>query len=379
MSTVPTLSIDARKWVETIEAAGAECLFSAVSAKNVAHVLSTATIRGPQKLLCASVSNFVPAMLENTHGISILTTLVRYGTPATVEQVSSKLVAADEGVWSLAALPKKELTKALSHLLERLVYREDCTGESYKALLNKLRSCKKKTLFASPFALPAAARLMVVDTVFADAVAASAESQKTFAESCQDATRAAAAEDFCSTLFESPTDVAADFVWKALAPSLKAASKARPREAVLAVLAARAQATFANKLAEAIVQWPNLHELCEREIYMQIVAHLLERSDDEKIANKLVAAVITQKTDVTDRMQSRKAAPQHLLTALTAKASYGKTLEKSLGESQTKRLAAAKVRFANATQPKAASTQQAILEKLNKLNISGAGAKRARE
>lgn len=379
MSTGATLSIDARKWVETIEAAGVECLCSPVSAKNVNHVLSTATVRGPQKQLCAAVANFVPAMLASAHGISILTALVRYGTPATVEQVAGKVTTADPEVWSFAAAPKKEFTKPLSQLLERLIYREDCSGESYKALLEKLRAAKKPALLSSLFTLPAVARLMVVDPAFAQTVATSTDSQKAFAQSCQDALLAAGGVEFCHIIFENPADAAADFVAKSLASSLKAASKTHPREGVIAALAARAPVPLVNKLAEALAQWSNLHDLCEREVYMQAVAHVLERADDERAANKLVAAVITQKSDVVDRVQSRKAAPQHLLAALTVRESYTKTLEKQLGESMAKMLTAAKVRFANATQPKAASTQQAILEKLKRLNVSGAGAKRARE
>ncbi|KPI89894.1 hypothetical protein ABL78_0966 [Leptomonas seymouri] len=379
MSTAATLSIDARKWVETIEAAGVECFYSPVSAKNVTHVLSTATIRGPQKQLCAAVSNFVPDMLQNTHGISILTALVRYGTPATVEQIASKLIAADKDVWSFTAAPKRELMKPLSRLLERLVYREDCTGESCTAILEALRSAKRQTLFSSLFVLPAAARFMVVDPSLAQSIATSTDSQKALAESCQDALRAAGAEEFCRILFETPTDVTTDFVWKSLAGSLKATSKVHPRESILAVLAASAPVPLTNKLAAALAQWPNLHELCQRDVYMQIVAQLLEHTDDEKVGSKLVATVITQESDIADRMQSRKAAPQHLLAALMAKPSYAKTLEKQLGKPQTKLLTAAKVRFANSTQPKAASTQQAIFEKLKKLNTSGAGAKRARE
>ncbi|KPA84201.1 hypothetical protein ABB37_02259 [Leptomonas pyrrhocoris] len=379
MSAAGTLSIDSRKWVETIEASGVECLCSPVSAKNVTHVLSTATVRGPQKQLCAAVSNFVPGMLENAHGISILTALVCYGTPATVELISGKLIAVDEGVWSFTAAPSKELTKPLSHLLERLVYREDCTGKSRKALLDKLQSAENQALFSSLFTLPAAARLMVVDPSVAQSFAASANSQKTFAESCQDPVHVAGAEEFCRILLETPTDVAVEFLWKSLAGSLKPTSKTHPRESVLAVLAARAPVLLVNKLAGAVAQWSNLHALCERDAYMEIVAQLLERMDDEKTGNKLVAAVVTQKTDITDRVQSRKAAPHHLLAALTAKPYYAKALEKQLGESQTKLLTAAKVRFVNATQPKAVSTQRSILEKLTKLNASGAGAKRARE
>jgi hypothetical protein len=379
MSSGSTLSIDARKWAETIETAGAECLCSPVSAENVTHVLSTATVRGPQKQLCAAVSAYVSGMLENTHGIAILSALVRYGTPATVEQVVGKVVAANKDVWTFAEAPKKELVKPLSQLLERLVYREDCSGESYKALVDKLRSAKKQTLFSSAFTLPAVARLMVVDPSFAQSVASSTEAQKALAESCQDDARVAGTEGLCRILFERPTGVIADFVWKSLAPSLKTASKEHPRGAVLDVLAARAPVALTNKLAEALAQWPNLHDLCEKALYMEVVAHVLERADDEKAANKLVAAVITQKRDVMDRLNSRKTAPQHLLAALTAKPSYAWTVEKQLGESQTKLLMAAKVRFTNVKQPKAVSTQQAILEKLNRLNASGAGTKRARE
>lgn len=379
MPATATLSIDARKWVETIEATGVECLCSPVSVKNVVHVLSTATIRGPQKQLCAAVGSFVPSMLDSCHGISILTALVRYGTPATVEQVAQKVTAANKDLWSFAAAPKKDLVKPLSQLLERFVYREDCTGEAYKALVDKLRSAKKQNLFASLFTLPAAARLMSVDPAFAHAVVASSESQKALGESCHDALRANGAEELCRILFEKPSDVASDFVWKSLAPSLKASCKAHPREGVIAVLAARAPTTVVNKLGEALAQWPNLRELCERDVYMQAVAQLLERADDEKAGNKLIAAVFVQKSDVTDRVQSRKAAPQHLLAALTSKPSYAKTLEKQLGEPQSKLLTAAKLRFANATQPKAASTQQAILEKLKKLDTPRAGTKRPRD
>lgn len=385
MSSTASLSIDPRKWAETIEAAGVECLCAATSAKNVTHVLSTATVRAPQKQLCAAVSNFVPAMLDNTHGISILTALVRFGTTATVEQVAAKLVAADEAVWSFKAAPKKELAKQLAQLLERLVFREDCTGEAYKALLERFKAVKKGALLSSAFTLPAAARLVVVDPAFAKALLSSAEGHKALAESCHDAARAAAAVDFCRTLFAGSVDeavvvAAGDFVGKALAPSMKVSSTAaRPREEVLAVLAAHAPAALVNKLVDAVAQWPTLRELCRRDAFEHIVAYLLERCDDEKAGNKLVAAVMAEEADVTARMEARKAAPQHLLAALTAKPSYAHTLEQRLGAPQAKRLAAAKVRFTNATQPKASATQRAIREKLQKLqSATGAGAKRAR-
>ncbi|CAJ1009843.1 hypothetical protein Q4I28_005157 [Leishmania naiffi] len=385
MPSAATLSIDARKWAETIEEAGAECFCSAVSAKNVTHVLSTATVRAPQKQLCAAVSNFVPAMLESVHGVSILTALVRYGTTATVEQVTSKLLAADEGVWSFTAAPKKEMTKCLSQLLERLAYREDCTGESHKALFDSLKAVKKQALMTSPFTLPATARLALVDDAFAAALLSSSEAQRALGRSCQDAATAAAAEAFCCALFERATDDAvSDFVWKALAASMKPDAKAHPREAILALLASHAPVPLVNKVTNAMAQWPTVRDLCTRDSYAHIVAHLLERCDDERAGNRLVAAVITQEADVTQRMGARKAAQHHLLAALTAKPSYAQALQKRLGTSQTKRLAAAKVRFANATQPKAITTQQVILEKLKKLRSTatssfGAGVKRARE
>lgn len=385
MPSAATLSIDARKWTGTIEAAGADCLCSAISAKNVAHVLSTATVRAPQKQLCAAVSNFVPAMLENAHGVSILTALVRYGTTATVEQIASKLTAADEDVWSFVAAPKKEMTKCLSLLLERMVYREDCTGESHNALLGRLKAIKKPSLMSSSFTLPATARLALVDDAFAAGLLSSSEAQKALGKSCQHAATAAAAEEFCRTLFERPKDNAAgDFVWKALAASMKADAKAHPREALLAILAAHGPVPLVSKMADAMAQWSTVRELCTRDSYAHIVAHLLERCDDERVGNRLVAAVITQEADVTERIGARKAAQHHLLAVLAAKSSYAQTLEKRLGISQTKRLAAVKVRFANATQSKATTTQQAILEKLKKLpctttSSSGAGTKRARE
>ncbi|KAG5475473.1 hypothetical protein LSCM1_03593 [Leishmania martiniquensis] len=385
MPSEATLSIDARKWTETVEAAGASCLFSAVSAKNVTHVLSTATVRAPQKQLCAAVSTFVPAMLENAHGVSILTALVRYGTTATVEQVASKLVESDKSVWSFTAPPKKELTKCLSQLLERLVYREDCHGESCKALIGRLKALNKRTLMTSSFTLPATARLALVDKAFAAALLSSSEAQKALANSCLDAATAAAAEEFCRTLFERSTDKAAgDFVWKALGASMKANAKAHPREAILTLLAAHAPVPLVNKMTKAMAQWPTVRDLCVRDSYAHIIAHLLERCDDERVGNELVAAVIKQETDVTERMGARKSAQHHLLAALSAKPSYAQTLEKLLGASQTKRLAAARLRFANATQPKAVTTQQAILDKLKKLcsttgSSFGAGAKRLRE
>ncbi|CAG9576852.1 conserved hypothetical protein [Leishmania major strain Friedlin] len=385
MPSAATLSIDARKWTETIKAAGADCLCSAVSAKNVTHVLSTATVRAPQKQLCAAVSDFVPAMLENTHGVSILTALVRYGTTATVEQIASKLTPAEEGVWSFTAAPKKEMTKCLSHLLERLVYREDCTGESHNALLGRLKAVKKKSLMTSSFTLPATARLALVDDAFAAGLLSSGEAQKALGRSCQHAATAASAEEFCRTLLERPKDNAAsDFVWKALAASMKADAKAHPREAILALLAAHGPVQLVNRMADAMAQWSTVRELCTLDSYAHIIAHLLERCDDERAGNRLVAAVITQEADVTERMGARKAAQQHLLAALAAKSSYAQTLERRLGTSQTKRLAAAKVRFANATQSKATTTQQAILEKLKKLHSTTksslvAGTKRARE
>ncbi|KAG5501128.1 hypothetical protein GH5_04724 [Leishmania sp. Ghana 2012 LV757] len=385
MRSEVTLSIDARKWAETIEAAGANCLLSAVSAKNVTHVLSTATARAPQKQLCAAVSNVVPAMLENAHGVSILTALVRYGTTATVEQVASKLTESDGGVWSFADAPKKELTKCLSQLLERLVYREDCHGESYKALISRLKATKKQSLMTSSFTLPAAARLALVDDTFAAALLSSSEAQKSLAKSCQNASTTDAAEEFCRILFERSTDDrAGNFVWKTLAASMKANAKAHPREAILALLAAHAPVPLVNKMTNAMAQWPTVRDLCVRDSYAHIVAHMLERCDDEKAGNELVAAVIKQETDVKERMSARKSAQHHLLAVLSAKPSYGQTLEKCLGASQAKRLAAARVRFANATQPKAITTQQAILDKLKKLHSTtsssfGAGVKRLRE
>ncbi|KAK7198620.1 hypothetical protein NESM_000825200 [Novymonas esmeraldas] len=382
MSSVATLSIDARKWAETIEAAGVDCLCSAVSAKNVTHVLSTATVRAPQKQLGAAVSNFVPTLLENTHGVSILTALVRYGTTTTVELVASKVAAADEPVWTFAAPPRKELVRQLSRLLERLVYREDCSGESVKALLARLKALKKTALLTSSFTLPATARLARVDGEFAASLFASSEAQKALAESCQDAATVAAAEEFLRVLFEKSTGDAAagDFVWKALAPSMKASATVHPREAVLALLAAHAPAQLVNKMADALAQWPTAHDMCARDACMHIVAHLLERCDADQIGNKLVAAVVTAEADMAAWMAARSAAPQHLLAALASRPSYAQTLEKRLGSPQTQRLTAAKVRFTNSTQPKATATQQAIQEKLKKLQGSaGAGSKRARD
>lgn len=366
-----TLSVDHRKWAETIESCGGECLCSPVSAANVEHVLSHATIRAPQKQLCSAVSDFVPGMLNCASGISILTSLVCHGTIATVDALSGMMLSSPlSSVWSLESAPKEELTKCLSHLFERLMYREDCTGQSFKQIVNFLVKAPKSRVFSASFSLPAAARLMRWNAEFATAVSNDRDAQKSLAAACSSGGTAAAAERCCQILLEKGGNAedCSDFLWKAVSPMLKAKAKVHPRESILASLASGGPVHRVSQLGNALLQWPNLHALCKRESYMDIIASIMERADDEAMCTKLISLIFLEVSDIDDRLGSRKSAANRMLASLTAKPAYLKALEKQMGGSQTKKLVAAKVRHTKATMPQSSATQKAIQERLQRLN-----------
>ncbi|EPY33176.1 hypothetical protein STCU_02450 [Strigomonas culicis] len=371
---VATLSIDSSKWAETIESSGEECLTSPISAKNVEHVLSTAVTRKAQKNLCASVLPFAASILKNRYGISIIISLVNYGTPKTVELVTEKLLAQDEELWTFKKKPSEdELTAFLSTLLERIVYREDCTGAAYTKIVDSLKSVPKSDLFRSPFTLAAAGRLVSRDSEFATKVSNDKDAKKALCEASTSLSSKDTAQKCIDTILQKGTDdegllsVKSKFVYEAFEPLLAVKSSTKPREDVLLALASLTSSGYALKLAHCLCKWDDLHTLAQKDSFAKVLAVLLERSVGEKAGLTIVSQVITTAVDIDTRLSSRKTAQLHLLAAISKSKEYTDVVAKKLGGSQEMKLKAARARYINATVPKALSTQASIQEKIKAL------------
>ncbi|RNF10854.1 uncharacterized protein Tco025E_06729 [Trypanosoma conorhini] len=142
------LTTEPTRWAEAIESS-VDCLFSPQSAKNVEDVLSKASTVKHQQNLLKAVEPFILKMLEDPVAISILTSLVKYGTVATVASITGIVGQECDKILSGASTPVEVCEAPFGILLERIIYREDCTAKCRMNLIKDLKSLDQRSLMGS--------------------------------------------------------------------------------------------------------------------------------------------------------------------------------------------------------------------------------------
>ncbi|CCW63608.1 unnamed protein product [Phytomonas sp. EM1] len=370
------LSLDPSKWIYTIESTKEKCLTSAVSAKNVKHVLSTATIRSPQRNLLTAILPFIQVMLNSVPGTSILTSLVKYGTTKTVDVIAKEAA----GIYSAHLLFIKpieyNLSTSLSELLDALVYRGDCKGDHRKGILKNLKSCDLKHLFGSTLTLVAAGRLFSIDHEFANFVVDDAKAKLAICRAAREKETKLAALRCCELIIdesrssttndESSSMIGPLFLFNVFKDSL-GSSTSRPHVEFIELLTRHLSPQIVSEIGELLQRWPDIYELSKKDSYTIVISNILERGFSEESCITLLGIIFKYIEDIDNRLNSTKTANWRLLAAVTRFSSAVSLLEKRMGTPIYPRLRAAKARYESATIPKAEVTRKNILEKLKKL------------
>lgn len=377
------------QWRELIESQGAECLNSELSAKNVEHSLSTARSRNPQKVLCHLVTPLLSSLSANVHGVNIITSLVNYGTVRTVNLLCSSLQKTVSSLVLSGGLDKdRALREAFGSLIERIMYRVDCTEDARKEVVNFVRRQEKTSLFSSAITLKGVARLMVVDPAFAADVAKNKEAKTSYRDALYATDIRNTAKEAYGILLsdgkrEEHYSILCQFVYDCVATVFaRKDAKYKPQAELALCIATNCPTEIVNKLAASVSGWDDLKEcLATNLVYYNVLAVLLERCDQAMVANKLAASLFTSTTEVEKLLVGRKTAPLHLLATIGNSPALTAAVEKSTGASLAVQLRAAKSCFTKATVPKSVATRASLQEKLKALNSSKTpiGEKRQRE
>lgn len=362
------LPAEPSKWAEIIEGSGEKALLSPVSSKNVERVLSTAAVRGPQKNLYKAVLPLLSKMVEDIHGVSILTSLVKYSTPKTVEGLVRELLSTDKELWTLQKEPSETLASALGELLDALVYREDCREEASREVISSLSADKAEKLLGSLFTLRAAGRLFCVDAEFAGRVMKEEQGKKALREAGASGPKKRSAVVFCERILSSSeaNSAASKYLFEVFFTASCDTAR-RPREEILLAMASKATPDVVSQMTKALLTWPNLRELLQREAYASIFAEINLRADDADAAERLTLNLFESVAEIDAMLASRKKASLRLLAAIAGKPTVVAALEKKLHAPLSGKLRGSQVRYTAASLPCALATQQAILAKLGHL------------
>lgn len=377
-----SLSTDPKKWKETIEGTGFSCLSNPISAKNVQSTLSHATAPGAQKILCTSIIPFVSEMVKNSMGVSILTSLVRYGTPGTVEKIAAEVMRESADMWNFTSFERvlPEIIEELSNLLDGFVYRTDASGGN----CDKIRQSLKKapgSVFHNIFTLPALGRLLASDLSFCKAVSKDKSILRACGEAIRNKKMKSATKFFCENALAKEVGSeenrsASEFLFHLCAPYLKKNASERPHEGVILSVVSLGDPVVVEKIGECIKDWPNVHDMAEREGYTKILSAVLERGS-KKVGPQILKRVFITESDVDKRLNSRKAPSLQLLSIIANTQPYLNAVNESIGKDQGVKLRGAAALFMKNTIPTAKGTRKLIEEKLHILQNSGV--KRLRE
>lgn len=377
-----SLSPDPKSWVDTIESSGAECLNSPVSAKNVRTVLSRAVIRGPQKNLCHSILPFVAEMMKNRHALSIIVSLVLYGTPATVEKIAAEVLKTNLEHWKFSNHDATiTCAEEQSDLLDAFVYREDSSGEKTSEIRNSLRNSKSLSL-RSEFTLPAAGRLLATNCEYRTLILADKASYLMVGNAAITRRTKLAVEKFFNNAMMNDTESEdngqiSQFLLQSVQKYLQQDSAEKLHDNLLLCLAKKGHSSIIDKLGSTICGWSNAYELGKQETFSKIFSEILERGS-ETTGIKVIKKIFSTTADIDERIASRKLFSLRLLSAVSAKEKYTKALNEKVGEDQHLKLRGAKVQYLKASAGGSCATRSAIQEKLKLLSLT-AGAKRSRE
>ncbi|ESL09513.1 hypothetical protein TRSC58_02764 [Trypanosoma rangeli SC58] len=367
------LTLEPARWADTIESSG-DCLFSPQSAKNVEDVLSKTSTRKHQKNLLKAVEPFIMKMLQNPVGISILTSLVKYGTVTTVASITEVVGEECEKVLGGANASAEMCEAPLGILLERIIYREDCTGECRINLIKRLKCLEHCSLMGSEMFLLATARLIILDREFAVSVCSSTKAKEAFLKLSLSSSRKNTVVRFCECVLYMPhtkdemlTEVCSAFIFTALSTLYAADSSVRPWKEVTLLLASRGSTTVVRDMVKLFSQWPDILIRSKNEYYAKVMAHLLARSQESSDGVVLIKVLFQTKKDFDERLTSRKSSQLQLLAAIAEKPAYVAALSEKFGESLEKKLLAAAVRYRNTTKPRALATKEVLLQRLDKI------------
>ncbi|EAN88680.1 hypothetical protein C3747_88g51 [Trypanosoma cruzi] len=372
------LTSEPTKWADTVEFS-IDCLFSSQSARNVDDVLSKASTRKHQKNLLKAVEPCIPKMIENPNGISILTSLVKYGTILTVSNVTRIVLHSCEKVLTCEKAPVEVCEAPLGVLLERILYREDCTEDCRINLIKILKSLDHSLLLGSSVFLLATARLMIFDRAFAVSVCSNIKAKKAFFQLFLIKTKKNVVIRFCELVLsteerrEDLTDLCSVFVFNALHTLYTANSSLRPWKEVTMLLASCGCIAVVREMVKLLSEWPDISVYLRNEHYAKVIACLLARNPEMNDGIVLLKVLFQKKEDFDEIMASRKSSQLRLLAAIAEKPAYVAALSETLGESLGKRLLAAAVRYRNINKPKALTTKEALLQRIDKIrSVSGA-------
>ncbi|KAH9588986.1 hypothetical protein LSM04_008843 [Trypanosoma melophagium] len=370
------LTLEPTKWADAIESSP-DSLFSLESAKNVETVLSKACTRRHQKVLLKAVEPFMEKMIEDPAGISILISLVNYGTVATVDVVTGVVLHSCDKILKSQSSPEKGCEGPLGTLFERILYREDCTEENRTNLITTLKNLNNSLLMSNSVLLLAVARLITIDRDFALSICSDPEAKKSFLRSASSASKKKVILNFCEFLLsglesKDPQliDLCSSFVFTALSDLFVVNSNTRPSKEIILLLASHGNDFVLREMTEAMLAWPDICIRAKNEDYAKILAFLLTRLHDANNGIRLIKKVFQTQNDVDEKLASRKVSHLQLLAAVAEKPAYMEALTKAVGNSQEKKLIGAVARYRNATKPRALATKEVLLQRLEKIRTN---------
>ncbi|KEG10191.1 hypothetical protein DQ04_04061010 [Trypanosoma grayi] len=370
------LTLDPTKWADAVESSP-ECLLSAGSARNVETVLSKAMTRRHQKMLLKAVEPFVGKMIEDAAGISILTSLVKYGTVETVNAIAKIVLRCCDKILKGQATPTETCEFPLGTLLERVVYREDCSGEERLSFITALKSLKHPLLMGRPVFLLATARLIIIDMEFAVSICSSPKAQEAFLQISSSPSKKGFVTSFCEVILSGDAlknselrDLCSSFVFTSISSLYAPNVASRPHKQISMLLASCGSAVVTQDMVKRISVWPDIRARAKNEDYAKIIALLLTQLQDASDGATLVTVIFQSKEDFDEIAASRKTSHLQLLAAIAENPAYVKALTKALGESREKALVAAAVRYRNATMPRALATKESLLQRLKKVRTA---------
>ncbi|EKF26573.1 hypothetical protein MOQ_009724 [Trypanosoma cruzi marinkellei] len=318
-------------------------------------------------------------MIENPNGISILTSLVKYGTIVTVSSVTGTVLQSCEKVLTCEKVPVEDCEAPLGALLERILYREDCTENCRMNLIKILKSLDHSFLLGSSVFLLATARLMIFDRAFAVSVCSSTKAKKAFFQLFSIKKEKNVVTHFCELVLSIEekggdlTDLCSVFIFNALHTLYTANSSVRPWKEVTMLLASCGSIAVVREMVKLLSEWPDISVHLRNEHYAKVIACLLARSPEMNDGIVLVKVLFQKKEDFDEIMASRKSSQLRLLAAIAEKPAYVAALSETLGEFPGKRLLAAAVRYRNINKPRALATKEVLLQRIDKIHaFSGA-------
>lgn len=370
---IMTLTTDPKKWKESIEMHGKDALCSAASAKNVTRTLSRAMTRSAQKILYQCATPYISNMMKSSPGISILTSLVLYGTPSTVRQLAADLVGLDRDLWSLKLLGSMKLEEDLSFLLEGLIYRSDADGDALEEIRSSL-STPRKEWFSNIFTLPAMGHLLANNNDFCIAAIKKRDIVQALGKIASEKTHKAALLRFCNNALQSTELPVHMFLYEALIDHFSD-SEDLPIEGILVSMSAKSPGKVVDRLGIFLSKTMNFMQLALKEGYTKALSNILERGSVTH-GSRLVKLIFSSSSDVDARLNSNVSSLR-LLSVIANNAVLLSTLNENVGCDQKPKLRSASAMYAKVSAPRGISTRSAIEEKLKGLKQQGG--KRLRE